>query len=147
VDGKLFVTFAKQKGPDNEDDESGPGNGFVDVFNPDGKLLDHFAARGALNSPWGIASVPDRGFRHLDHSILIGNFGDGRINIFDKEGKYRGQLSDSAGHPITIPGLWGLMFRSPAKHTRGEQAGERLFFTAGPNDENDGVFGYLKDLK
>ena len=148
VGGKLFVTYAKLKGPDNEDDEAGPGNGYIDIYNPDGTLVSRFASQGTLNSPWAIARIPGEGFRGLEDAILVGNFGDGRINIFGSHGNFRGQLTDSARHPITIAGLWALAFRA-TPGSLGEDSGQpsgRLFFTAGPNDENDGIFGYLANF-
>ncbi len=151
IDGKLFVTYAKQRGPNNEDDESGPGNGFIDIFNARGKLERRFASGGVLNSPWGLAPASEES----DGSLLVGNFGDGRINIFSKHGKSVRQLSDSAGTPVTIPGLWALMFRGgrvehDAGHDRGHHDGIHtplLYFTAGPNEENDGLFGYLQGVR
>lgn len=153
VDGVLFVSYAMLKGPDNEDDQAGPGNGFIDVFSTGGTLLRRFASHGSLNSPWGIAQIPDEGFRNFGRGILVGDFGDGRINVFSRNGKFLGQLTDDSGTPITIPGLWGLSFGVPESGhdegnnendgDRGDQKLHRLFFTAGPNDESDGVFGTL----
>lgn len=143
INGFLYVTYAKQEGPDNEDDEPGMGNGYVDVFSPDGTLLKNFAAKGALNSPWGIAQVPDGFGNPLPrHSILVGNFGDGRINVFDSTGVYQGALQ-SKGKPIVIPGLWALDF--PANEFSKFDP-TKLYFTAGPMDEQHGVFGYLKNF-
>jgi len=138
-DGKLWVAYAKQKGPDNEDDEPGPGNGFINIFNPNGTLDRRFAALGTLNSPWGIVDAPS-GFGLGDDMILIGNFGDGRINVFASDGTYKSQLNDN-GSPITIDGLWALVFPE-----NGIPAGDQnqLFFTAGPQEETHGVFGYIK---
>jgi len=73
IDSFLYVTYAKQLGPDNEDDEAGPGNGFVDIYNINGTFVKRFTSQGNLNSPWGIAKVPGGG------GILIGNFGDVRL--------------------------------------------------------------------
>ncbi len=169
IHGKLYVTYAKQKPPGNVDDESGPGNGYVDIYRPDGTLRKRFASQGTLNSPWGLARVPDEGFRNLEDAILVGNFGDGRINVFDEDGKFRGQLSDGTS-PITIDGLWALTFREIPDEDREDDHGDnnsdeherdlgdndssdhhqvqaqRLFFTAGPNEEIDGLFGYLVPL-
>ncbi|HYQ85637.1 MAG TPA: TIGR03118 family protein [Bacteroidota bacterium] len=153
IGGKLFVTYAKRKPPENMDDQKGPGNGYVDVYRPDGTLIKRFASQGSLNSPWGLARVPDEGFRNLEDAILVGNFGDGRINVFDEDGEFRGQLSDGTS-PITIDGLWALTFRKTPKaddegdgdNNNGDHhavQAQRLFFTAGPNEENDGLFGYL----
>jgi uncharacterized protein (TIGR03118 family) len=139
INGLLFVTYAKLKGPDNEDDEAGAGNGYIDVFSPDGKLVGNFAKNGALNSPWGIAQVPS-GFGLPFHSIVVGNFGDGWINVYDSTGAYLGPVM-SNGNPIVINGLWALDFpinedphADPAK----------LLFTAGPGEEAHGLYGYLK---
>src|SRR5204862_6197823 len=56
-DDQLFVTYAKQLAPDNEDDEKGPGNGFVDIYNTDGSFVQRFVSHGDLNSPWGMEKV------------------------------------------------------------------------------------------
>jgi len=133
----LYVTYAKQKGPDNEDDQSGPGNGYVDIFNPDGTLVKRFASQGTLNSPWGVALAP-AGFADGPQSILIGDFGDGRINIFDLQGHFRGQLQHN-GHALGIDGLWAIDFLESAPGN----ANDPLYFTAGPNEESHGLFGYL----
>jgi len=134
INNKLYVTYAKQLGPDNEDDEAGVGNGFVDVFTPAGMLERRFASRGALNSPWGIAVAP-AGFGRLGGNILIGNFGDGRIGAYDPTtGFLIETLRSPNGAPVTIPGLWAL----------GIPAGSStLFFTSGPGDETHGLVGTL----
>ncbi len=71
--------------------------------------------------------------------VLIGNFGDGRINIFAPSGQYLGQLQ-SHNRPIVIDGLWALGF-APSTATTIDP--NRLYFTAGPDREMDGIFGYL----
>src|SRR6185312_9695211 len=93
IGGKLYVSFAKLKAPDNMDDQKGPGNGYIDIFDPNGILLKHFASKGTLNSPWGIVLAP-AGFADSGQTILIGNFGDGAINIFDLSGNFKGQLQN-----------------------------------------------------
>jgi len=134
IDNQLYVTYAKQKAPDNEDDDPGVGNGFVDVFTPAGHLVRRFASRGTLNSPWGIALAP-AGLGKFSGTILIGNFGDGMIGAYDRtSGALIEMLRAPGGAPLTIPGLWGLGF-APASTT--------LFFTAGPNDESNGLVGTL----
>lgn len=139
IDGELYVTYAKQKAPDNMDDQSGLGNGYVNIFNPNGVLVKRFASTGTLNSPWGITKAPE-GFGLGTNAILIGNFGDGFINVFERNGSYRGQLKDN-NIPISIDGLWALQF--PHNNIpSGDQ--NQLFFTAGPSGEQNGLFGYLK---
>jgi uncharacterized protein (TIGR03118 family) len=141
IGDQLYVTFAKQDA-DKHDDVAGSGNGFIDIFNADGSMVRRFASNGALNSPWGMAVVP-AGFGLPAGDILVGNFGDGKINVFDPAGNDVGQLQGKNG-PIDILGLWGLRFGN------GAAAGpaDALFFTAGipgPGGEveDHGLFGSL----
>lgn len=140
VDGKLYVMYAKV-GDDGEEDAS-PGNGYVDVYDLNGTLQMRFVSRGQLNAPWGVAHAPASFFTdesgQAQEAILIGNLGDGRINAYSMSGRYLGQLR-AHGNPIVIDGLWAITF-PPA--TSGIDAG-RLYFAAGPNDEHDGLFGYI----
>jgi uncharacterized protein (TIGR03118 family) len=140
INGKLFVTFAKQNDK-KHDDVAGPGNGFVDIFDADGNLLDRFASGGSLNSPWGLAVAPD-GFGEFSHDLLVGNFGDGRINAFSlNTGHFDGQLIDPQGNSLTINGLWALRFGNGAPNGGSRR---KLFFTAGIADESHGLFGFIK---
>ena len=143
IDSKLYVMYAKKIG-EATDETAGPGNGFVDVYNPDGSLIRRFASRGALNAPWGIAKAPAGFFDEENKTgvnvILIGNFGDGRINVYSYNGMWLGALR-SHGAPIKIEGLWGISF-APATATTVNP--NWLFFAAGPNDEADGLFGYIE---
>jgi uncharacterized protein (TIGR03118 family) len=142
IGGTLFVTYAKQKPPQNHDDQSGPGNGFVDEFSTSGTLVRRFASNGTLNSPWGLALAgPD--FGKFSHALLVGDFGDGRINAFDAStGQFLGQLDDQRGNPIAISGLWGLTF---GNNFEGERS-NLLFFTAGIEEEAHGLFGTLRAM-
>ncbi len=136
--GLLYVTFAKQDGA-KHDDVAGVGNGYVDVFQTDGTLVSRLVARGALNSPWGLAIAP-AGFGNLGGALLVGNFGDGLIHAYNAStGATLGTIATKSGTPITIPGLWGLLFGN------GGNAGptSTLYFTAGPNGEQDGLFGSI----
>src|SRR6185295_5878894 len=101
-DGLLFVTYAKQLGPENADDEKGPGNGYVDIFNTDGSFVQRFVSQGELNSPWGMEKVSGVG-----GGMLIGNFGNGKINMYDMNGNFVKPLK-SGGEPLKIEGLWSL---------------------------------------
>jgi uncharacterized protein (TIGR03118 family) len=148
IGGSLFVTYAKQLGPDNEDDEAGPGNGYVNSFTTGGILKHRFASQGALNSPWGIEMLKfNNGFAIAPElplslqTILIGNFGDGRINAYDGNGMFLGQL-ESNGSPIEIEGLWALSY-PPQQNTSYMEARNRIYFTAGPDEEEHGLFGYI----
>jgi uncharacterized protein (TIGR03118 family) len=138
IGGNLFVTYAMQN-MSKHDDVAGLGNGFVDVFNTNGVLLQRLASGGMLNSPWGLAMAPSN-FGAASNDLLVGNFGDGHVNVFNPTtGAFIGQLSTPTGTPITIDGLWGLTFGN------GGTAGSTntLFFTAGPNGETHGLFGSL----
>lgn len=134
INGDLFVTYAKQNAQ-KHDDVAGVGNGFVDVFDTDGHLLRRLARRGLLNSPWGVARA-SFAFGQFSGKILVGNFGDGRINVFESDGDFLGQLRDTSGKPISIDGLWTLTLGGGAK-----SSSDTLYFTAGPNGETDGLFG------
>jgi uncharacterized protein (TIGR03118 family) len=138
VGGLLYVTYAKQDAA-RHDDVAGRGNGVVDVYDTSGTLLRRLAAGAPLNSPWGLALAPSTWGR-VAGDLLVGNFGDGAINVFDPvTGAWRGGLKTETGAPLRIDGLWGLRFGN------GGNAGSpnTLFFTAGPNDEQDGLFGSL----
>ena len=138
IGGKLFVTFAKQDAA-KHDDVSRPGNGFVDVFSPNGDLLQRLVSRDKLDSPWAVTMAPST-FGVFGGDILVGNFGDGRINVYDPTtGAQLGQLMSPVGGPITIDGLWGLRF-APATPGAGPNT---LYFTAGLNHEADGLFGEI----
>jgi uncharacterized protein (TIGR03118 family) len=137
VGGQIVVTYAKQD-EDAEDEVAGPGNGFVDVYDTDGNLVRRFAARGPLNAPWGVALAP-QGFGKASGALLIGNFGDGRINAYDPvSGKFLGALRDEHGGRIAIDGLWALEFGNGVIGTP-----QTLLFTAGPDEETHGLFGEL----
>ncbi len=138
MSGKLYVTYAKQLAPDNDDDEAGPGNGFVDIYNTDGSFVSRFASHGKLNSPWGLEELTGP-----QPSILVGNFGDGMINVFDMNGNFLMHLK-SGGNPVVIDGLWSITFprtNLPANERR------RLYFTSGPDGESHGLFGYLMPVQ
>jgi uncharacterized protein (TIGR03118 family) len=138
IGGKLYVTFAKQ-GPGKNDDDARPGDGFVDVFAPNGDLLQRLVSRGRLDSPWAVTLAPPT-FGAFGGDILVGNLGNGHIGAYDPtSGELQKQLSSAVGGPITIDGLWGLRF-APATPGAGPNT---LFFTAGLNDEADGLFGTI----
>jgi uncharacterized protein (TIGR03118 family) len=137
VHGFLVVTYAKQDAAAH-DDAAGPGHGFVDVFTPEGFFLRRLATRGVLNSPWGVVLAPSH-FGRFSNALLIGNFGDGRINAFDPiTGFPLGALRDEHHQPLTIDGLWGLRF---GNGTIGSP--NTLLFSAGPDGESHGLFGEI----
>jgi uncharacterized protein (TIGR03118 family) len=136
INGDLYVAYAKQDTP-KHDDVAGAHLGFVDVFDTDGHLLRRFASGGSLNAPWGVALAP-AGYGQFAGDILVGNFGDGRINVYDMNGEFIDQLEDPRGKPITIDGLWALNFGGGVKSSP-----DTLYFSAGPNGGIDGLFGTI----
>jgi len=140
IGGTIVVTFAKQGS--GGDEQAGAGLGIVDVFDTNGFLVRRLISGGVLNAPWGLALAPAT-FGDLAGLILVGNFGDGLINGFDPTtGAFVGSLSDSLGKPLVIDGLWGLAFGNGGTGF----SSNKLYFTAGPNGEADGLFGSLEPV-
>lgn len=140
IDGKLFVMYGQ---PGTGADVISPRNGFVDIYNPDGRFVKRFISQGKLNAPWGITKAPNGFFGSHSKSkdiFLVGNFGDGHINAYDAEGEFQEQLR-AQGKPITIERLWGISF-APATSTVVDH--NLLFFAAGPDGEKHGLFGFIK---
>ena len=137
IGNELYVTYA-MVGPTG-DDVAGLGNGFVSVFDLQGNFLGRVASQGTLNSPWGLALAPSS-FRQFAGDLLVGNFGDGHINVFDPSTHdFLGQLLGFDGNPLEIDGLWGL---TPGNGV-GAGSPQAIYFSAGPNDEGNGLFGVL----
>jgi uncharacterized protein (TIGR03118 family) len=136
---QIYVTYAQQQAPDNHDNANGAGLGYVDIYDTNGKLIKQLVAKGTLNAPWGIALAP-ADFGTVSKMLLVGNFGDGKINAFDPaSGAFIGSLNDSAGAAIATAGLWGIAFGNDADN----QPHNTLFFAAGPNDEANGSYGRI----
>ena len=138
LDGTLYVTYALQDAS-KHDEVAGAGLGFVSSFDPQGNFIARVASAGVLDAPWGLAIAPTS-FGALAGSLLVGNFGDGRISAFDPTSHaLLGQLAALDGTPLAIDGLWGL---APGNGGSGG-SGALLYFSAGPDDEMHGVFGVL----
>lgn len=135
--GTLYVTYAVQGA--GGDDLAGAGNGIVDAFDTNGNLLRRVTTGGVLNSPWGLALAP-AGFGEFGNALLVGNFGDGKINAFDPAlGTLLGTLGDATNNPIVNDGLWGLRFGNGGNGGRTDT----LYFTSGLNNEQNGLFGSI----
>ena len=146
----LYVTYALQDA-DAEDDVAGPGNGFVDAYDLNGNLIRRVASAGELNAPWGLALAPPQGFGRFSGDLLVGNFGDGRIHAFDpttltSDGEFEavGLLHSERGRPLQIEGLWALQFGHGTTAVGANGLTTTLFFTAGPFDEEHGLFGSIE---
>jgi uncharacterized protein (TIGR03118 family) len=137
IGGLLYVSYALNN--NSGDDASGAGHGYVDVFGTNGVLVKRLISGGQLNSPWGLALAPAT-FGDFAGDLLVGNFGDGKINAYDPStGEFKGTLGDASGNPIVLPGLWALRFGNGGS---GGNVGT-LYITAGPNGEADGLFAAI----
>jgi uncharacterized protein (TIGR03118 family) len=141
IGGHIFVAYAKQDA-EGKDEVQGPGLGYVSEFDAAGMFVARVASGGALNAPWGLAMAPAAGFGPVSGHLLVGNFGDGRINAYEAAAPHtpKGPLRNKVGLPIAIDGLWGIAFGN------GGAAGPTsvLYFTAGPQNETHGLFGSIK---
>jgi uncharacterized protein (TIGR03118 family) len=141
LNNQLYVTYAMQDAA-KHDETAGAGLGYVDVFDFSGNFISRFASAGSLNAPWGIALAPT-GFGSFQGDLLIGNFGDGTINIFAPNAASlatdMGPLTVSGGAVLTVPGLWSLVFGDGDS----DKPLTTLFYTAGFADQTDGVFGSI----
>jgi uncharacterized protein (TIGR03118 family) len=141
IGGRLFVTFAKQDAA-GHDEIAGRGRGFVDVFGTDGSFQGRVASRDDLNAPWGLAMAPATGFGRYSGDLLVGNFGDGRINAYRWEGHHwdeAGTLRGPDHRALSIDGLWGIGFGNGAA----SGPTTTLYFAAGPDGEAHGLFGSI----
>ena len=137
---QLYVAYAVQAMPDKHDNTDGAGLGLVDIFDANGAFVKHLVpVGGALNAPWGIALAP-ADFGTLSNMLLVGNFGDGKINGYDPaSGVFMGAVTDATGTAFAVPGLWGIAFGNDAAN----QPHNTLFFAAGTNAEANGVYGRI----
>jgi uncharacterized protein (TIGR03118 family) len=141
LNGRLFVAYVQfdPAGDEGQEQILGAGLGHVVEYNEDGTLARDFQAGDALNAPWGMAIAP-AGFGKFAGHLLVANFGDGTISAFDlNSGAFAGYLRTPDSKIISIDGIWGLAFGN------GISLGDShaLYFTAGPNGEEDGLFGRL----
>ena len=132
LNGKVYVAFAMQG--EGGDEAHGAGLGVVDVFDTQGHKIQTLVSGGALNAPWGLTIAP-ASFGKFAGALLVGNFGDGKINAFDPQtGAFLGTLSSASGDPLFIDGLWAL--RNGPDGT--------VDFSSGPNDEAHGLIGVIR---
>ena len=91
-----------------------------------------------MNAPWGLAYAPASWGRAAG-DLLVGQFGNGRIEMFNPtNSKHTGTVRDDQGHKLAIDGLWALMAGDATSGGVGT-----VLFTAGPNEEEDGLYGVL----
>jgi uncharacterized protein (TIGR03118 family) len=138
IGDRVYVAYAQRETGGN-DEVKGAGLGVVDVYDMGGTFLHRLAAGGALNAPWGLAMAPAQ-FGDFSNALLVGNFGDGKINAYNPStGAFIGTLSRADRTPIVIDGLWGIAFGNGVNN----QPATTLFYTAGPGDEAHGIYGRI----
>lgn len=142
IGGDLYVTFAKQDA-EKHDEVDGPGRGYVDVFSPTGRLVHRLESGPWLNGPWGVAEASGD-FGIYSHDLLVGQFGSGNIAVYEHAtGRYIDFIRAANGHPIAISGLWDISFGSGT----GSGSATSLYFTAGSDGEQHGVFGTITPVE
>src|SRR5262249_29612925 len=138
IGGSLFVTYAKQDAL-RHDPVQGDGGGFVHIFSPDGRHIGHLQHGPWFNAPWGVVWTPPD-FGTFSNSVLVGNFRSGWIAAFNGfTHKFIGFVKNPDDSLVTIDGIWSLTFGNDGA----AGPATTLFFTAGINDENDGLFRTL----
>lgn len=142
ADGRVYVAWAPNSLEIDEPTEEVPGAGYgrIVAYDRDGNTLQDYTQHSTLNDPWGMVIAPDQGFGDFSGALLVANFGDGTISAYDVDsGAELGYLRDANGEVILIDGIWGLTFGN------GVHLGQatHLYYTAGPDEERDGVFGKL----
>lgn len=125
INGRFYVAYAKQNPSNKKEDQPGPGNGYINVFDFDGTFVKRLVSRGHLNSPWAMMVAPSK-LKKFKNQLLVGNFGDGQINAYNFDGIYLGTLD------VHIDGLWGLA-----------NLDESIYIASGPDDETNGLMGKI----
>lgn len=144
IGGELYVAFAKQD-EQKHDEVDGAGKGYVDVFSPSGFLLRRLEHGSWLNGSWGLAMAPGD-FGIYSHDLLVGQFGSGNIAVYDPiTGRFIDMLRDASNNPISISGLWDISFGSGS--TTGSGLATTLYFSAGSDGEQHGLFGTITPIQ
>jgi uncharacterized protein (TIGR03118 family) len=156
IGNDIVVTYALHFAG-NPFETPGPGLGYVDIYSSKGRLLRRLEHGDWLNAPWGVALAP-LDFGVFSHHLLVSNFSAGGttqsagfISAYDLDtGKFAGLLEDGNGKPISINGIWSMSVANSAtqnSYDPDEAPASELYFTAGPNQATNGLFGYLIPVK
>lgn len=128
IGSKIWVTYF-----------NGTSGGYVDAFDTNGNLKQRLAT-GSFDEPWGIAMAPVS-FGAFSNMLLVANTTSGMIAAYSPTtGAFQGFLEDSTGAAIVIPGIWAISFGDGGK-VNGPTT--TLYYTAGGNSYNTGVFGAI----
>lgn len=137
IGGRIYVSYAQRNGA-GPFETDGPGLGYVDVFDTSGAMVRRLVSNGVLNAPWGMAMAPAN-FGSFSNMLLVGNFGDGKINAFDPNtGVMVGTLSNASGMPLVLDRIWGIAFGNGLNN----QPTNTLFYSAGPGGIH-GIYGRI----
>jgi hypothetical protein len=118
----------------------GAGNGIVDVFDLNGNFVSRAITGGNLNAPWGVAIAPT-GFGIYGGDLLVGNFGDGIINVYNPTTfAFVGQLTDATGKSLSFASLWEIVFGQSNATPAGAGDPNTLYIAAGLTNEAHGLF-------
>lgn len=157
ISNQVYVTYMLRS-TSTYSETLGPNTGFISVFDVNGNFLKRAVTGGNLNAPWGMALAP-AGFGIYGGNLLVGNLGDGVINVYDPNSyAYLGQITDATGAPIlskypgagvasSYVGLWEIVFGNgvvngtPSTTNAGDP--NTLYFAAGLDAETHGVFGAI----
>ncbi|MBZ5665538.1 MAG: TIGR03118 family protein [Acidobacteriia bacterium] len=132
IGGQLYVAFAAQ---------SGAAGGYIDIYNEDGTFVKTLIHGKPLNQPFGFAMAPSN-FGPLSNTLLISNnTNSGTINGFDPTtGALVGTIRNAAGKKLVFNQIWGIEFGGG---TAANGNTNQLFYTAGPKNNLNGVFGVI----
>ena len=131
LNGKVYVAFTRVR---KNRFKHAKGEGYVDVFDLSGNLQTHLIANGKLDHPWGLAIAP-ASFGQFSGKLLVGNFGDGAINVYDPTtGNFVGTMKGANGKALKIDGLWALDAGPGAT---------KVQFSSGPDKETHGLIGTI----
>ncbi len=138
LNGNLYVEYAKVNPVTGIPVAPSGAGGYVDVFDTNGHFVQRLISNGQLDAPWGITMAP-AAFGSFGGDLLVGNFGNGEINAYSPTtGSWLGTLMDTSGNPIADSGLWALDFGNSSANPNA------LYFAAGINRGNDGLFGDIQ---
>jgi uncharacterized protein (TIGR03118 family) len=148
LNNQIWVAYALRPAAAPFFPTTGAGNGLVDVFDLNGNFVARAVTGGNLNAPWGVAFAPSTGFGIFSGDLLIGNFGDGKINVYDpKSYAFLGQLMDSTGKSLVYASLWDLLTGgTPVSNSTTPSSGgstSNVYFTAGLTNESHGLFATI----
>jgi len=152
IGNDVVVTYALREGRDMVE-TAGPGLGFVEIYSASGRLLRRLEHGDWLNAPWGVTLAP-LDFGRFSHALLVANYAGGGntqsaglISAYDLDtGRFLGLVEDAAGNPLSINGIRSLSFANastPNSYDPDEGPAAELYFTAGPSNGTQGLFGYL----